>query len=275
VGLARTLPAMDDPAAAAVDELRALHLAAIAAARRCIYIENQTFSSEAVFTALIARLGRPTDPPLEVVIVLPQRTTAVKERIAMGVRQDRLIEALTAAAHRSGHHLGVYCSVAPCPEGGEDRQVYVHAKLMIVDDRFLLVGSANTTNRSMGLDSELGLAWECEAPAPSLRAARVELLRDHTGLPRATAEELLLEPGGLVARLERLVSTGARLRHQPREEGERRGDLLGKLLPDGIAIDPDGPVMPGSLRRASMSGLTTMWRWFKRRLGGGRAPLRD
>ena len=36
---------------------------------------------------------------------------------------------------------------------------------MIVDDRFLTVGSANLTNRSMGLDSELHVAWEHEGKA--------------------------------------------------------------------------------------------------------------
>jgi phospholipase D1/2 len=29
-----------------------------------------------------------------------------------------------------------------------------------VDDRFLSVGSANTTNRSLGLDTELNVSWE-------------------------------------------------------------------------------------------------------------------
>jgi phospholipase D1/2 len=40
----------------------------------------------------------------------------------------------------------------PVTEGGLD--IYVHAKIMIVDDQFFRVGSANLNNRSMGQDSE-------------------------------------------------------------------------------------------------------------------------
>ncbi len=36
----------------------------------------------------------------------------------------------------------------------------VHSKVMIVDDGFLRVGSANLNNRSMGADTECDLAFE-------------------------------------------------------------------------------------------------------------------
>ena len=48
----------------------------------------------------------------------------------------------------------------PVTEGGDD--IYVHAKIMIVDDRILRVGSANLNNRSLGLDSECDLALEAD-----------------------------------------------------------------------------------------------------------------
>ncbi len=38
----------------------------------------------------------------------------------------------------------------------------VHSKLMLIDDQFLRIGSANLNNRSMGLDSECDLAIEAE-----------------------------------------------------------------------------------------------------------------
>ena len=44
------------------------------------------------------------------------------------------------------------------PEGSTDTMV--HSKVMIVDDRFLRIGSANLNNRSMGTDTECDLAVE-------------------------------------------------------------------------------------------------------------------
>jgi len=41
--------------------------------------------------------------------------------------------------------------------GPGEVQIYIHSKVLIVDDRFLCIGSAKTTNRSMGLDTELNL----------------------------------------------------------------------------------------------------------------------
>jgi phosphatidylserine/phosphatidylglycerophosphate/cardiolipin synthase-like enzyme len=47
--------------------------------------------------------------------------------------------------------------------------VYVHAKLMIVDDAFMTSGSANVNMRSMEVDSELNIAHENGEVASSLR----------------------------------------------------------------------------------------------------------
>jgi phospholipase D1/2 len=272
VGLARTLPPLREPAVAPVYELRDLHLAAIAAARRCIYIENQYLSSEAVFLALLRRFAGRGRPPLEVVFMLPRRTDALKERLAMGIRQDHLLDELAAAARRGGHQFGAYCTVAPAEGEVPATQVYVHAKLVAVDDRFLLVTSANTTNRSMGLDTELGLAWESPHPDPSIRRARVSLLREHTGLSGPEAQRLFAPLTGLVRRLDALVAARrGRLRRHPREEGPARGDLLGKLLPDDMAVDPGSPIVEESLGRALeaddgeslLDRLSAAWRHFK------------
>ncbi|MBK9259124.1 MAG: hypothetical protein IPM54_04750 [Polyangiaceae bacterium] len=57
VGLARTLPRIEDPKA--VHELYHLHLRAIEQAERLIYIENQYLSSDEIGNALIRRMDRP------------------------------------------------------------------------------------------------------------------------------------------------------------------------------------------------------------------------
>src|SRR5204863_507675 len=68
--------------------------------------------------------------------------------------------------------------------------------------------STNTTNRSMGFDTELGLAWEAPAPTDSLRAARIDLMREHAGLTADEAAAILRDPTDLVARLDDLARRG-------------------------------------------------------------------
>ena len=68
-------------------------------------------------------------------------------------------------------------------------QTMVHSKVMVIDDRFLRVGSANLNNRSMGADTECDLVDRGEEPRPSARHRRVRnrLLGDHCGV---TADEV-------------------------------------------------------------------------------------
>lgn len=237
IGLARTLPAMDDPATRPVTELLQLHVRAIGQARRVIYIENQYLSSDELWRAIKARLEAGA-PHLQIVLVLPEKSAGFKERISIGVYQQAILESLTEAAERNGHALGVYYQAACGPDG--DVPVFIHAKVLAVDDRFLLVSSANLTNRSMSFDSELGIAWESREPTASQRNARVELLGEHCGVARDEAEALVGPIDGLVARLDRFAHarTGA-LRIHRRNADEKPGWLLSRLLPPETPFDPD------------------------------------
>ena len=59
------------------------------------------------------------------------------------------------------------------------RPVYVHAKVAIIDDEWLTVGSANLNNRGFVTDSELNVVVR----DPSLaRALRMELWSEHLGI---------------------------------------------------------------------------------------------
>src|SRR5690606_21863890 len=127
---------------------------------------------------------------------------------------------LGEVAARTGHHLGVYYTCAPGKDG--DVPVFIHSKVLAVDDRFLLVSSANASNRSMGFDTELGLAWEAPAATPSLRAARIELLAEHCGLPADLVVSVLGPTAGLVGRLDGLARAAThRLRIHRRNEDEK------------------------------------------------------
>lgn len=238
VGLTRTVPELEetDPPRPPIQELRELHRRAVAAAERSIYIENQYFCSEDLHRSLLERMQR-DDTPLEIVIVLPRRSGGLKEQVAIGVRQSEILRELKAMAARTGHHVGVYYVAAPGEDG--DVPVFIHSKVLAVDDRFLLVSSCNTTNRSFGLDSELGVAWEAEREAPSIRTARVELLREHTGLDAFEAEDLLVPQARLVARLDELARARShRLRMHSMCEDREPGYTIAKKLRGDVPLDP-------------------------------------
>ena len=107
----------------------------------------------------------------------------------------------------------------------------------------VLVSSANTSNRSMGLDTELGLAWETEEPHPALRRARLELLGEHCGLGGAEAEAVLAEPAGLVGRLDAMARARShRLRLHPMDDDQEPALSIAKALREDSPLDPDGPI---------------------------------
>ncbi|HCL3949945.1 TPA: hypothetical protein N2C02_000234, partial [Pseudomonas aeruginosa] len=66
------------------------------------------------------------------------------------------------------------------------KHIYVHSKLLLVDDLYTLLSSANINVRSMHGDSELGIAQ----PNPDLaRAMREELWGAHVGRLAETTEK--------------------------------------------------------------------------------------
>ena len=71
--------------------------------------------------------------------------------------------------------FGMKVSVAMLQTSGYDKQrwryreIYIHAKLLLVDDGFMTLGSANLNQRSMAVDSEINIATNDAALARSLR----------------------------------------------------------------------------------------------------------
>src|SRR5690606_3130710 len=95
----------------------------------------------------------------------------------------------------------------PQTEGG--KPIYVHSKLMIIDDACLRVGSSNINNRSMRLDSECDviLSDELNAGLPvgdMIRALRTRLLAEHLGVTPATVRAEFAARGSLIDTIEAL-----------------------------------------------------------------------
>jgi phosphatidylserine/phosphatidylglycerophosphate/cardiolipin synthase-like enzyme len=138
-------------------------------------------------------------------------------------------------------------------EGGAD--IYVHAKIMIVDDTFLRVGSANLNNRSMGLDSECDLlidGREDEAVRLRIEEVRSDLLAEHLGVEREHVAQACKESGSLIASIEKLRGGGRTLcSFVAPEPGELKGAIARSELLDPEAAEElfEPRARPGLLRR--------------------------
>jgi phospholipase D1/2 len=233
VAVARTVPI--GAGRQAVREVEALYLDMIAAARRYIYIENQYFTAKTVGDALAARLAEPRGP--EIIVVSRLDSAGWLEAPTMEALRTVLLHKL-----RDADAFGRFSAWYPDSPGQPCCDV--HSKLMIVDDEWLRVGSANFANRSMGLDTECDLVLEAGG-SPSLRAAiagaRNVLLAEHLGVALTDVREALTltrSVGGAVRALAN--RTGRTL---------RRFEQLDEPSPAVIAIangiaDPDHPPIP-------------------------------
>jgi phospholipase D1/2 len=171
-----------------------LYLAMIDSAERSIYIENQFLSSDAIAARLVARMQE--NPRLEVLMVGPRTHASWIEARAMRNGRLEFIKVFAVAGLLDRVRL-LYPRVR---SGNDEAAVMVHAKLMIVDDRYLRVGSANLNNRSMGADSECDLVVEAGSPEQRqvIALIRNTLIGHHCGVAAAEVGERLTQDQSLL-----------------------------------------------------------------------------
>jgi phosphatidylserine/phosphatidylglycerophosphate/cardiolipin synthase-like enzyme len=220
-------------------EIRDLYARAMASAQQLLYVETQYFSCKELGQALAKRLSS-KEGAVEVVLVLNIRGETFKEHVAVGLAQAKVIGELRAAVAGTSNKLGIYYTV-PETNGGKEpeRGTYIHSKLMIVDDRFLTVGSANLTNRSNGVDTELNLSVETldasDALGESIVMARSSLLAEHLGIPEVRHSASLVDQLDGFARAHE-----GRLRLHPSPTEQER-HVLDVIDPQQLPFDPAAP----------------------------------
>ncbi|WP_347814877.1 phospholipase D-like domain-containing protein [Aureimonas sp. SK2] len=215
-----------------VREIEELYVDQIRAARRFIYAESQYFASRRIAEAIAHRLEEPGGP--EIVVINPVSAQGWLEPVAMDTARARLAEALRRID--TAHRFRLY---HPVNSGGES--IYVHAKILVVDDRYLRVGSSNMNNRSMRLDTECDVTVEAERAPDGARAQiaaiRDDLLAEHLGISPERVAETLARTGSLIETIETLRGPGRSL--VPYEAPEL-GDIEAWLA-DHKILDPEGP----------------------------------
>lgn len=184
-----------------IRETQALTLASIAAAHHCIYMENQYYTSPVAAEALADRLADQDGP--EVVLISTRRSPNWFDQMTMDRARVDFIRRLQRA-DRWGR-FRIYS-----PSTALKRIIIVHAKLAIIDDEFVRVGSANMNNRSAGFDTECDLALmiEGEANRAAARALRLRLVAHWLGAPVEAVAEAIRREGRLGAAIESLRRQG-------------------------------------------------------------------
>ena len=192
VGIACTEPAVNGTGGNRTVER--LYLDLIARARRYIYVENQYFTSQAIGRALAARLAEPDGP--EIVLVSRLLSHGWLEEMTMHVLRTKLIRELKEVDHGGRFHV-----YYPHRDGlAEGTCIDVHSKMLAVDDEWLRIGSANLSNRSMGLDTECDVVVAADGRPEvrrAIRAFRDELLAEHLGVTAGTVAREVERAGSM------------------------------------------------------------------------------
>jgi phosphatidylserine/phosphatidylglycerophosphate/cardiolipin synthase-like enzyme/membrane protein DedA with SNARE-associated domain len=219
-----------------VREVESLYLDSIAAARRAIYLENQYLSSFRIGEALKGRLLDEEGP--EVVMVLPLQTGGWLEQHTMDVLRGRIVRILREADRYDRLRI-YYPRLAVDPE----TTLMVHAKVMVIDDVFVRVGSSNLSNRSLGLDSECDLAIvgeEGSEAAGTIASFRNRLLAEHLGTSTKEVADAVVRFGSLIEAVESLRGGDRTLIPLP----EAKEDMSEQWLPESDLLDPEKPIEP-------------------------------
>jgi phosphatidylserine/phosphatidylglycerophosphate/cardiolipin synthase-like enzyme len=123
---------------------------AFARARRLVYLEDQYLWSSDIARVIACALN--DNPRLHVIVVVP-RYSDREGRLAETPGQVGREDAVRICSAAGGGRFAVYDLENP-----HGAAVYVHAKVVVVDDVWAMIGSDNLNRRSWTHDSELSVA---------------------------------------------------------------------------------------------------------------------
>jgi len=230
-----------------VREVEALFLEMIKSARDRIYFETQYFASRKIAEALAERLEEPDGP--EVVVINPRTGYYWLDETVMSAARYHLLKSLSERDRYNRFRI-----YSPVTERSVD--IYVHAKVMIVDDLFLRVGSANLNNRSMGLDSECDVVVDAQnnsAARKIIWTIQCDLLAEHLGTGCDEFEAAFAEQGSLIGAIEALRGSGRTLWPlRPRRPSKLMSELV---LRETLDPERAGEAFEPAAKRRLLRGL--------------------
>lgn len=147
------------------------YLRALRSAERIVHLENQFLWSPEIVSVLAGKLREPPSEEFRVVVVLPAKANNGNDDTRGQV------SVLVDADDGRGRFLA---TTIRARSGGRTDPLYVHAKVGIVDDRWLTVGSANLNAHSLLNDTEMNVVTD---DATLARATRERLWAEHLERP--------------------------------------------------------------------------------------------
>jgi len=187
------------------------YLRGLRAAQRFIYLENQFLWSPEILAVLREKLARPPTPDFRLLLVLPAKPDS-------GGDDTRGQLGTLVQADGDGGRL-LACTLHAIG-GDKDWPVYVHAKVGIVDDAWMTIGSANLNEHSLFNDTEMNVVTH---DARLARQTRVRLWAEHLQRP---VDEVAADP---IAVIDGLWKPIAREQAERRKRGERATHRLTML----------------------------------------------
>lgn len=182
---------------------------AIAGARHFIYIENQYLNFQPLGKLLEEALNR--TPTLQLIIILPFDTEEAAEdetkreleprygipltdtdikkvKNSMYLHslflQRQIVDRLRKVSNAT-NRVGFFTLGGHVPGAAKSDQIYPHSKMMIVDDTWAIVGSANTNGRGFKIDGEMNVVIHSR---PEVTAFRNALWKEHLGVELNTRQ---------------------------------------------------------------------------------------
>ncbi|AHD02512.1 phospholipase D-like domain-containing protein [Leisingera methylohalidivorans] len=147
-------------------EIEEDHLEAFGQARHLIYLETQYFRSSPIARGLADAARR--NPDLSLILILPalpeevafNEDCGLDARYGMALQAEALQEVSAAFGGRaciaSPVQRRMAARVSPSVLAGSP-MIYLHSKVLLADQNFAMVGSANLNGRSMRWDTEAAL----------------------------------------------------------------------------------------------------------------------
>lgn len=155
------------------------YLKALGSAKNTIYFEDQAIGAPDIIEALHDALARGAD----VVFLVPADPNSQMAEARKNPKSAPFYERLGALGDYDNFSL---VGIASQDGKGDYRNIYVHAKICLIDDHWATIGSTNIGNRSFFGDTELNASfWDDDV----VKALRAELLQEHLGLDTAHMDD--------------------------------------------------------------------------------------
>lgn len=140
---------------------------ALASAQHLIYLENQFLWAPEIVDILEDKLLRPPSEDFRMILLLPSHPSSGR---------DTTLGQLSRLVQADHDHRLLPATLQPMVI--DSPGTYVHAKVAIVDDEWLTIGSANLNAHSLFNDTEANLVF---TDADLVRGTRLRLWAEHLG----------------------------------------------------------------------------------------------